>query len=55
MDWWLPEVGEWMASEMGEESQKVQISSNKVSKPGGCNVQWLSIVNMYHVFESCWQ
>ena len=28
MDWWLPEVGEWMASEMGEESQKVQISSN---------------------------
>ena len=37
-DWWLPEVGVG-GMQMGEGDQKVQISSYKINKPWGCNVQ----------------
>ena len=38
-DWWQPEVGGREVGEMGEGGQKVQISSYKMNKSWGCNVQ----------------
>ena len=45
--WWLPETEgrKWKVGGMGKGSQKVQISSYKMSKSLGCNVSLVTIVN----------